>query len=478
MPMRPSPTNSLAFAASSPTWPRPDAEEAGRVVIVTRTRSRPVLLERACQSVLAQSYRNWHLVVVNDGGYAPDVDAVLDRYDPILSQRLTRLHNPVSLGMPAASNLGLSAARGEFAVILDDDDTWHPQFLHAAVAFLNDAASAPLAGVACHARLVRERMENGRAVFEQDADLNGWMQAVRLDRVLAENCIPPCSLVMRRAAMEAVGPFNEDLTVLNDWEYLLRLLAVADIGVLEKTLAYYHQRTNLPGTPYANSQSSPLHVREQARIRNAALRRFLADPAAAPAGLLLPLGRSLYEATRAVETLRGQAADLTRLGDDLARLAEAGRVTGEAALRQAEGLAEQQAGLIRLESHLFNLAERYHVHAGKTETRLLALDETQSRQAGDADRRLAALEAHLRNLAERYHVHAGEAERRLAALDGHLRQLTERSHANADLLEKRLARLDEVHLWLSVLTWPLRILWRPLRRAAMALSGRQGRHAA
>ncbi|OLN26219.1 Glycosyl transferase-like protein [Desulfovibrio sp. DV] len=436
----------LAFRPAKPDWPRPAPEAAGRVVVVTRTANRSSLLARACQSVLAQSYRHWQLVVVNDGGNAREVEEVLGRYRPVFGQRLRILHQPVSQGRAAAANLGLAAADGEFVALLDDDDTWHPQFLAHLVGFLNDAASADLAGAACHARIVSERMEDGRAVFETECDAYPAMQAVRLDRIMAENPIPSCALLFRKAALEVVGPFNEALTLLEDWELLLRLLAVADIGVVPAPLAFSHRRTNLAGTPYANARGDWRGQREDARLRNALLRRMIADPAAAATvGLGLGLGQSLAEMAQAMD----------RLGYD-----------------KGAGLGRAGDAVTRVEAHLFNLAERYHVHAG------------------DCEARLAALEAHLFNLAERFHSHAGATETRLAALETHLLALAEHSHAGESApLEMRLTQLEasvrtmaaqtgEIHLWLSVLTAPLRFIWRPLRRAAVTLFQRGGSHAA
>lgn len=399
--MRDHPNETLFFTPPARTWPRLETDQAGRVVVVTRTRDRPLLLARACETVLAQTYRDWRMVVVNDGGHAPDVEAVLARYRPLFADRLHVIHNPSSLGMQAAANAGLSVVSGEFAVILDDDDTWHPEFLREAVAVLTDAGNAWMGGVVCHVRLVRERIENGLILFESDADFNSWMRVVRLDRVMAENPIPPCAFLFRRAVLNAIGAFNESLTVLGDWEFLLRLLSVTEIGVLEKPLAHYHHRTNLQGTPYANSQGSRVHDREDAAIRNAALRKCFADPSAS-AGLAITAGRSLLGIRRAIETATREVAGLGQ---------------------QLDQWQARQLDMSRFEACLDERFEQVRRH------------ETLLVQQHDC---LHRMEEHLLNLAERYHAHAG-------------------------LMESRLAQIDEIHLWLGILTWPLRIVWRPLR---------------
>lgn len=48
--------------APSHVWPRPQADQAGRVTVVVRTKDRPLLLRRACETVLAQTHKDWSLI--------------------------------------------------------------------------------------------------------------------------------------------------------------------------------------------------------------------------------------------------------------------------------------------------------------------------------------------------------------------------------------------------------------------------------
>ena len=74
--------------------------------VVTRTKDRVVLLRRAVESVLHQSYRNWTMVIVNDGGSPREVDDLVEAYAAEAGGRIRVVHNPKSLGMEGASKVG------------------------------------------------------------------------------------------------------------------------------------------------------------------------------------------------------------------------------------------------------------------------------------------------------------------------------------------------------------------------------------
>ncbi len=76
----------------------------GRVAIITRTKDRPILLRRAIRGVLDQTFRDWVLVIVNDGGSPEGVELVVDEMADELNGRALVLHHPIPLGMQTAAN--------------------------------------------------------------------------------------------------------------------------------------------------------------------------------------------------------------------------------------------------------------------------------------------------------------------------------------------------------------------------------------
>lgn len=411
----------MTFSTPDPDWPKPTPDAAGKVNVVMRTRDRPLLMRRACETVLAQTYTDWSLVLVNDGGPASEVEACLAPYRQLFGDRLEIRHNPVCLGRAKAANIGLQGGVGEFVAFLDDDDTWSPDFLKETIACLRTPGNERLGGVASRARLVSERIENGEVLLENEVDHSPDMSAVSFSKLLVRDHIPFCSLVFRRAALDVLGGLNEALWTLGDWEFLTRLSCLCEIGVVPKALAYRHRRTNLQGTPYANSRDCDVRRQEEALVRNQALRRSLADTSR-PAGGLLEGNPFLVDVLGEVEALKRELAEL--------RAVVARQDALEGALRRLRVLEELGAAQARSERLLREIDQR-----------LERVDERAGLLASD--------HALLNDLAQ------GAARSR--EVEGVV-----------------WAKVRDLHLWVGILTWPLRAVWRPLRRAALGLVGKGG----
>ncbi len=222
-----------------------------RVAVIARTKNRSILLERALNSVLDQTFHDWFLVVVNDGGEKGDVDRLIAKYEERFSGRVAVIHNDVSLGMEAASNCGIAYGDSEYIVIHDDDDSWAPNFLLMCVNELEQAAKMlpSIQGVICYSLRVLERIERGSIVVEQIEPYNKWIPRGVLNffRMVESNMFPPISFLYRRAALDAVGGYREDLPVLGDWEFNLRFMSHFDIYVVSHALAFYHHRVAASG---------------------------------------------------------------------------------------------------------------------------------------------------------------------------------------------------------------------------------------
>lgn len=224
-----------------------------RVAIITRTKDRPILLARAFASVLLQTHQDWHLYLVNDGGDPGPVDRLIEQYRPVFAGRITVQHHPHSLGMEEASNSALAMAVGDFVIIHDDDDGWHPEFLSDTVGFLNRPKNMNYAAVLTNCVVIHERIENDRVVEESRHSWGYWKDKVDFADIASRNTSPPICLLIRKTVIDAVGHYNGALPVLGDWDYMLRILMVGDVGVINKPLAYYHHRLQARNQVYGNS---------------------------------------------------------------------------------------------------------------------------------------------------------------------------------------------------------------------------------
>jgi glycosyltransferase involved in cell wall biosynthesis len=94
-----------------------------RVSVMIPTYNRARLLEGAIESVLAQSYRGYEIIVIDDGS-TEDIRAVAAHYGPAV--RYTRIERA---GIAEARNVGMRMARGEYLCLLDSDDLYYPHKL-------------------------------------------------------------------------------------------------------------------------------------------------------------------------------------------------------------------------------------------------------------------------------------------------------------------------------------------------------------
>lgn len=291
---------------------RPEAWH-GSVAVVTRTKDRPLLLRRACNSVSEQSWRNLWWVVVNDGGEAGPVHDILST-SGIAPDRIILIDNPVSVGMEAASNLGVRAIDTEFVVIHDDDDQWHPDFLKKSVRFLQGprARAAGFNGVLSRALRVSERIDGDRVTVLGAEPYMPWVSEVPLAQMAVGNFFAPISFVYRRHMFDEIGGYDESLPVLGDWRFNLDFLARSNIGFMNSYLAWYHQRDGGASHPvYANSVvgARSLHGQYFSVVTNAILRSEQTAP-----GLKLAVANAhqqrIFE--RNFTAIREDLADRTR----------------------------------------------------------------------------------------------------------------------------------------------------------------------
>ena len=247
-----------------------------KVAVITRTKNRTLLLKRALDSVSAQTFKDFVWVIVNDAGERPPVEEIAAeaRRRGIETQLL---HRERSVGMEAASNEGVRACDSEYIVIHDDDDSWDPAFLERTTAFLD---REPLfAGVITHTARVNEVIENGEVRTTSRYGFNTWLKSVYLMEILMCNSFPPISFLYKRSLYDALGGYDESLPVLGDWDFNIRFLMKADVGVIREELAHYHFRETITdaGDGCGNSVVAGMesHIRYDAILRN---RYFRTDP--------------------------------------------------------------------------------------------------------------------------------------------------------------------------------------------------------
>lgn len=166
-------------------------------------------LKEAIDSVLAQSYEDWEIIVVNDGS-TDDTRAVAMSF----SDDRVRYHYQSNQGLSAARNTGIALATGDYVSFLDSDDLFLAQKLELLLTLLADRPDLGFAA--------------GQAIFidEEGARLNKTMDKAPppdLSEMLLGNPFHVGSVLVRKRWLDHVGTFDETLRACEDWDLWLRL---------------------------------------------------------------------------------------------------------------------------------------------------------------------------------------------------------------------------------------------------------------
>lgn len=250
-----------------------------RVSIITRTMDRPRLLSRTLDSLLAQHFSDWEVIIVNGGSQEALEEAIFPRR-AALGDRLKVLPfvnpKPGMRGIPL--NHGIANSSGELITVLDDDDTWDVDFLDSMVATLDQLTLPGVGGVVCQTRIVEESSVESGLQLLKDYVLNADLFNVTLARVAIVNAFCIHAFLYRRSAFETVGGYAEDLPVLEDWDFNLRFLLQWEIAVIPRVMTHYHLRPSVGAGQEANSQHAEFdrHKFYEAWIINDTLRKDIA----------------------------------------------------------------------------------------------------------------------------------------------------------------------------------------------------------
>jgi glycosyltransferase involved in cell wall biosynthesis len=199
------------------------------ISIILPVHNRADTLGRAIQSVLDQSFRDFELIVIDDGSKDASAEIVKGFEDP----RINFIQLPENRGGNVARNEGLKAARAPLIAFLDSDDTYLPQKLERVVAMFAEQPELELL-VDSFVKVQppgsrRERVVRRNPVIDDQETFKRALFTRQLWKAT------PSISVRRDAAMRA-GMFDESLKRLQDFDFLIRVAAVARCASTDEVL--------------------------------------------------------------------------------------------------------------------------------------------------------------------------------------------------------------------------------------------------
>lgn len=309
------------------------------VAVLVRTKDRPRFLRRALANIAEQTFTDYTVCVINDGGDESATRAILQASPlaHLLEGDAPRLMLLTTGGgnMEAASNAGLAATDSEFVAIHDDDDLWAPEFLERTVGALR-ASEALICSTRVVERYERETPEGEFEVYEERIFHDG-LPGFGLQFLYRTNRTVPIGILYRRRLHELVGFYDESLPVVGDWEFNLRAAAVTEVLLVDEPLAYWSLRPEADGAEANSVQRQAEHARFDASVRARAIRDDLQSggrpgPYLYQAHLMADLERRVIDG----HDLTRESLDLLRsLGERLERI-EARQAAMDARQRELE----------------------------------------------------------------------------------------------------------------------------------------------
>ena len=228
-------------------------------------------LAESVESVRAQRYQHWELLLCDDGGTDGSRE-IAERYASVDPARIRILEHEgrANRGASATRNLGLDAARGEIVALLDADDVWFPNVLEEQVSLLGANAHADMVyGLAEHWYSWSGVPGSAGADYTPPAGLaSNTLLAPRelLTRLLRREIRAPhtCSAAMRTEAVRLAGGFVEEFRqVYTDQAFFAKLSIVAPVLFVERCWARYRIH---PASSYATAKRTGKGLEARARF--------------------------------------------------------------------------------------------------------------------------------------------------------------------------------------------------------------------
>ena len=203
------------------------------VSVVIPTYETAPLIREAVDSVLDQTYRNYEIIVVNDG--SPDTPELERALEPVADR--IRYLKQENRGVSSARNTGIRAARGELIAFLDSDDAFFPHYLERQLSYLETYPDLDV--VYPDALIVGHGVNVGRRWM----DVSPSRGSVTFEALVLQRCYVPIFALVRRSVFDEVGLFDEALRSSEDFEVWLRVVkAGRRVGYHRDVLVRYRHR--------------------------------------------------------------------------------------------------------------------------------------------------------------------------------------------------------------------------------------------
>lgn len=189
-------------------------------------------LGEAIESILRQTYRNFELLIINDGS-TDQSSAIISSYS---NERIRVINNPMNYGLTKTRNIGLREARGEYIAMLDCDDIALPRRLEEQIDVMERMPELGLLGT-----WVEVKNEGGSF---REGIYKYQLPPERIPiNMLFMNYFAQSSVIMRKTALPQDG-YRDDFPMAEDYDLFVRIAKTWKVWNVQKPLILYRSHTS------------------------------------------------------------------------------------------------------------------------------------------------------------------------------------------------------------------------------------------
>ena len=215
------------------------------VSVVIAAYNAETFISETLDSILAQTYRHFEVIVVDDGSRDRTAEIVRSYMQNDDRIRLIQQENS---GVAASRNLAIAQSFGEYIAPIDADDIWYPERLEKHVRCLEAADSSVGLVYSWSSYLNETGSIKGYSPFGELGAVEGNVLAILVFYNFLDNA---STTLFRRSCIDAVGNYNTELKTCEDWDFYLRIAEHYRFAIVPEYLIGYRQYSGSMSTKCA-----------------------------------------------------------------------------------------------------------------------------------------------------------------------------------------------------------------------------------
>ena len=221
----------------------------GLVSVIMPTHNAASFIKEAIESVINQTYKEWELIIINDGSKDSTIDIICSFAENY--KQIKYIDYQKNRGVAYARNRGISIAKGQFIALLDSDDVWLSEKLKIQVSFLLNRKDISLLFSS-----YRRMSSDGKRVSK----IIPAAQKISRAELLKSNNIPLLTIIINREHLSSIS-FNEKMRTSADYSLWLRILKETPYAYgIENDLARYRNVKNSLSNRYTKTLPGVIYI--------------------------------------------------------------------------------------------------------------------------------------------------------------------------------------------------------------------------